>query len=171
MTKTRLFALLSFILLVFVVARALLDKFAGYNHRFTVADVRELTNSRAEVRPVQFRGVVTLVQDSYFVVQDNTGGIRVRASVAPKISIYGHLVEVTGTTPVGPGEDSIYPSQRDRFWRWCAAPVPCPDRRRFGIERPRRSLGHFAWHHMSWSLQRRGRSSVSYARRRRGGAH
>ena len=107
MTKTRLFALLSFILLVFVVARALLDKFAGYNHRFTVAEVRELTNSRAEIRPVQFRGVVTLVQDGYFVVQDNTGGIRVRPASAPKSSLYGHLVEVDGTTPVGPGEDSI----------------------------------------------------------------
>ena len=54
-----------------------------------------------------FRGVVTLVEDTYFVVQDNSGGIKVRPAATPKYPLYGHLVEVSGRTPLGPGEDSM----------------------------------------------------------------
>jgi len=107
MTKTRAFALISLILLFFVIALALFDKFGLHSPDFTIKEVRELTNSRATSRAVVFRGVVTLWQDSYFVIQDNTGGIRVRSATPPKYSLYGHLVEVTGHTPVGPGEDAI----------------------------------------------------------------
>ena len=107
MTKTRLFALISLILLVFVVTRGLLNRYEIHARSFSVHEVRELTNARAEARTVLFRGVVTLWHDTDFVVQDNTGGIRVRALVPPKYSLYGHLVDVEGTTPVGPGEDSI----------------------------------------------------------------
>jgi signal transduction histidine kinase/DNA-binding response OmpR family regulator len=107
MTKTRLFALISLILLVFVSARALLDRFGAQERHFSVREVRDLTNSRGETKVVLFRGVITLWQDTYFVVQDSTGGIRVRPAAPLKYSLYGHLVEVSGKTPVGPGEDSI----------------------------------------------------------------
>ena len=107
MTKTRVLALLSLLLLVFVVAGTLLDSFAVQKRQFSIREVRELTNARAAVKQVSFRGVVTLSEDAYFVVQDSSGGIRVRPAVAPNGSLYGHLVEVAGSTPVGPGEDSI----------------------------------------------------------------
>ena len=107
MTKTRVFALISFLLLLFVTVLALFDRFGLHDRNFTVNEVRELTSSRAESRSVAFRGVVTLWQDLYFVVQDSTGGIRVRQSASGGHSLYGHLVEVTGRTPVGPGEDAI----------------------------------------------------------------
>jgi len=107
MTKTRLFALISLLLLLLVCALALLDKFGFQQSNLTVEEVGELTNSRGQSKAVLFRGVVTLWQDTFFVVQDNTGGIRVRLSAAPKFSLYGHLVEVSGRTPVGAGEDAI----------------------------------------------------------------
>ncbi len=107
MTKTRVFALISFLLLLFVCTLALLDHFRVHDRNFSVKEVRELTSSRGESKIVVFRGVVTLWQDLYFVVQDSTGGIRVRRSLYPKYSLYGHLVEVTGRTPLGPGEDAI----------------------------------------------------------------
>jgi hypothetical protein len=84
MTRTRSLALISFILLVFVCTRALLDKFGLHQHSYSVREVRELTNARAESKLVLFRGVVTLVEDTYFVVQDNSGGIKVRPAATPK---------------------------------------------------------------------------------------
>jgi signal transduction histidine kinase/CheY-like chemotaxis protein len=107
MTKTRLFALISLLLLLLVCTLALLDKSGFHQRDFTVKEVGELTNTRGESKAVLFRGVVTLWQDTFFVVQDDTGGIRVRLSAPPKFSLYGHLVEVAGRTPVGPGEDAI----------------------------------------------------------------
>ena len=107
MTKTRLFALISLILLFLVSFPSLLDKLGTHGRLFTIREVIELCNSRAEAKPVVFRGVVTLSRDSYFVVQDASAGIRVRSTNAPKNPIYGHLVEVTGKTPLGPGENSI----------------------------------------------------------------
>ena len=107
MTKTRLIALLSLVLLVFVCVRALLDKLDTHGRLFSVREVRGLCNSRAGAKPVLFRGVVTLSQDGYSVVQDASAGIRVRPAEPLKYPLYGHLVEVAGNTPVGPGEDSI----------------------------------------------------------------
>ncbi len=107
MTKTRVFALISLLLLLFVATVWLVDQFGVHARNYSVQEVRELTNSRGESRVVLFRGVVTLWQDTSFVVQDNTGGIRVRPARVPKHSLYGHLVEVTGRTPVGPGENAI----------------------------------------------------------------
>ena len=107
MTKTRAFALISLLLLLIVVTVAFLDKGGFHARDFSVKEVRELTNSRGESKVVMFRGVVTLWQDSSFIVQDNSGGIRVRPANPLKSSLYGHLVEVTGRTPVGPGEDAI----------------------------------------------------------------
>jgi len=107
MTKTRVLALISLTLLLFVAARALFERFATGERHYSVRELRELTSSRSESKVVHFRGVVTLWQDSYFVVQDNTAGIKVRPATPAKYSLYGHLVEVNGRTPIGPGEDSI----------------------------------------------------------------
>ncbi len=107
MTKTRLVALISLGLLIFVSVLALVDTFGVHGRYYSVKELRELSASRNKAKLVVFRGVVTLWQDTYFVIQDATGGIRVRLAAPAQHSLFGHSVEITGRTPVGPGEDAI----------------------------------------------------------------
>ncbi len=75
----------------------------------TVAEVRKLCTLRKSYEPVRFQGVVTLVDPLYelVTVQDQTGGIRVRPSLAAELSLVGQAVEVSGTPAFGAGVESV----------------------------------------------------------------
>jgi signal transduction histidine kinase/CheY-like chemotaxis protein len=71
--------------------------------------VKELCSERQSAQRVQFRGVVTAGDGlfRYIVVQDRGVGVRVQPIGSASYKWASHLVEVTGMTPVGAGEDEI----------------------------------------------------------------
>jgi signal transduction histidine kinase/CheY-like chemotaxis protein len=76
---------------------------------WTIGEVRQLCAERQSLHAVRFRGVVTLVDEfsEMLVVEDETGGIRVRPSRLPDRSVAGHRVEVEGSPTFGAGVDSV----------------------------------------------------------------
>ncbi len=74
----------------------------------SVREVKALCLKREEARTVRFRGVVTAVDDRVIVVQAGQYGVRVEIGglMPPSLSA-SRLVEVTGITPAGAGEDAI----------------------------------------------------------------
>jgi signal transduction histidine kinase/CheY-like chemotaxis protein/uncharacterized protein YdeI (BOF family) len=76
---------------------------------WTIAEVRQLCAERQSFHAVRFRGVVTLIDEFFemLVVEDETGGIRVRPSRLPNRSLAGHKVEVEGSPAFGAGIDSV----------------------------------------------------------------
>ena len=106
MKKGQFIAFLACMLLIVVGIQTWWNRF-DQQHTWTVEQVRQICAARTKSRPVSFRGVVTLDQQVYLFVQDDSGGIRVRLAAPTKTSLFGHLIEVAGKTPSGPGEDSV----------------------------------------------------------------
>jgi hypothetical protein len=105
---------LKFVLVVLAIA-SLLASYGCMRRReeaseglLSVREVKRLCLKREEARAVRFRGVVTEVDDRVIVVQAGHSGVRVAmAGLIPPALTAPHLVEVTGITPSGAGEDSI----------------------------------------------------------------
>ncbi len=74
----------------------------------TVAEVKALPGTLHSARRVHIQGILTLADDvnGYIVVQDQTGGIRVRLAGEMNVELVKRRVDVTGTATIE-GEDSI----------------------------------------------------------------
>jgi signal transduction histidine kinase/DNA-binding response OmpR family regulator len=92
---------------------------------FPVALINKIIQHNSSRRAVRFQGVVTFVDPilDFFVVQDQSAGIRVRSSIPMELTMVGHQVEVDGQ--LLPGNESP-PVLDARVKDLGPAPLPRP---------------------------------------------
>jgi signal transduction histidine kinase/ActR/RegA family two-component response regulator len=113
-------------LLLLLPAACRLGRRPDANAILKIEQIKAYSNAELPAQ-VRFQGVVTVVDANFgfFIVQDETGGIKVEPSHFVETSMTGHRVEITGSSQLAAGADTVS-GARVRDLGMAALPKPVP---------------------------------------------